>query len=535
MPDFDENTIGHYENPVENKTNLETMSAAMDMFLTASDSLSFPDILDIDIKSEIDTLVGGHNDLSGFNFNDMPALEFEDVHDIRWFNSNSNQSTLDFSGGDGEGPTMVNPNAVMPVVSLASNARSPSPSFRESHLTFSPATIKIPAAKAKAVVEAASQQAVKKDLVRNLQDVGTIAADRHKRAAQVQTQVKLSKVTPILARPATTILAPELKTVRTMQTAKSIQQPTILTFRNTVSRPITSATTMAVTNAHAQATSLIRTVTPTTHVRKMVPSATGTMVSTTLASRTAVFSDSAGDDVRAQLRAFPKPAYSYSCLIAMALKNSRSGSLPVSEIYNFMCRHFPYFKTAPNGWKNSVRHNLSLNKCFEKIEKPALNGAQRKGCLWAMNPAKISKMDDEVQKWSRKDPLAIRKAMLNPEHLEALERGEMKFSCLMVEKDTFGGDSCGSAEERSSEECSDSDTEAEEEVEVDHEEQYEYVQVKEDGSDVDIEISDDMYASDDMEDDKELLRVEMALAQKELLEYERTVNNKRRRTYLIQQ
>lgn len=98
----------------------------------------------------------------------------------------------------------------------------------------------------------------------------------------------------------------------------------------------------------------------------------------------------------------------------MALKNSRTGSLPVSEIYNFMCKHFPYFKTAPSGWKNSVRHNLSLNKCFEKIEKPAPNGAQRKGCLWAMNPAKISKMDEEVQKWSRKDPTAIRKAMVNP-------------------------------------------------------------------------------------------------------------------------
>lgn len=94
--------------------------------------------------------------------------------------------------------------------------------------------------------------------------------------------------------------------------------------------------------------------------------------------------------------------------------NLVSGSLPVSEIYNFMCKHFPYFKTAPNGWKNSVRHNLSLNKCFEKIEKPALNGAQRKGCLWAMNPAKISKMDEEVQKWSRKDPQAIKRAMVNP-------------------------------------------------------------------------------------------------------------------------
>lgn len=123
---------------------------------------------------------------------------------------------------------------------------------------------------------------------------------------------------------------------------------------------------------------------------------------------------------------FPKPAYSYSCLIAMALKNSRAGSLPVSEIYSFMCEHFPYFKTAPSGWKNSVRHNLSLNKCFEKIEKPATNGNQRKGCLWAMNPDRITKMDEEVQKWSRKDPLAIRKAMVFPDHLEALERGEMK-------------------------------------------------------------------------------------------------------------
>lgn len=37
-----------------------------------------------------------------------------------------------------------------------------------------------------------------------------------------------------------------------------------------------------------------------------------------------------------QERSYPKPAYSYSCLIAMALRNSRTGSLPVNEIYSFM-------------------------------------------------------------------------------------------------------------------------------------------------------------------------------------------------------
>lgn len=34
----------------------------------------------------------------------------------------------------------------------------------------------------------------------------------------------------------------------------------------------------------------------------------------------------------------------------MALKNSKTGSLPVSEIYSFMKEHFPYFKVrVPSG------------------------------------------------------------------------------------------------------------------------------------------------------------------------------------------
>lgn len=63
----------------------------------------------------------------------------------------------------------------------------------------------------------------------------------------------------------------------------------------------------------------------------------------------------------------------------MAIEDSPEKALPVKEIYAWIVQHFPYFKTAPTGWKNSVRHNLSLNKSFLKVEKAPNMG---KGSLW---------------------------------------------------------------------------------------------------------------------------------------------------------
>ncbi|KAL1489872.1 hypothetical protein ABEB36_013800 [Hypothenemus hampei] len=78
-----------------------------------------------------------------------------------------------------------------------------------------------------------------------------------------------------------------------------------------------------------------------------------------------------------------KPPYSFSCLIFMAIEDSKQKALPVKEIYAWILEHFPYFKNAPTGWKNSVRHNLSLNKCFQKVEKAPNLG---KGSLWTVDP-----------------------------------------------------------------------------------------------------------------------------------------------------
>ena len=53
----------------------------------------------------------------------------------------------------------------------------------------------------------------------------------------------------------------------------------------------------------------------------------------------------------------------------MAIEDSDDKALPVKDIYVWILNHFPYYRNAPTGWKNSVRHNLSLNKCFKKVDK----------------------------------------------------------------------------------------------------------------------------------------------------------------------
>ncbi|TRZ01666.1 hypothetical protein DNTS_006150 [Danionella cerebrum] len=80
-----------------------------------------------------------------------------------------------------------------------------------------------------------------------------------------------------------------------------------------------------------------------------------------------------------------KPPYSFSCLIFMAIEDAPSKRLPVKDIYGWILEHFPYFASAPTGWKNSVRHNLSLNKCFKKVDKDRSQSIG-KGSLWSIDP-----------------------------------------------------------------------------------------------------------------------------------------------------
>lgn len=81
----------------------------------------------------------------------------------------------------------------------------------------------------------------------------------------------------------------------------------------------------------------------------------------------------------------PKPTYSYIGLIGMAILSSTEKKMILSDIYQWILDHYPYFRARAPGWKNSIRHNLSLNACFIKCGRSATG----KGHYWAIHPANV--------------------------------------------------------------------------------------------------------------------------------------------------
>ncbi|XP_062308231.1 forkhead box Q2 [Osmerus eperlanus] len=78
-----------------------------------------------------------------------------------------------------------------------------------------------------------------------------------------------------------------------------------------------------------------------------------------------------------------KPVHSYIALISMAILSSLEKKLLLCDIYQWIMDHYPYFKSKDKNWRNSVRHNLSLNECFMKAGRSD-NG---KGHFWAVHPS----------------------------------------------------------------------------------------------------------------------------------------------------
>ncbi|XP_049295281.1 forkhead box protein biniou-like [Anopheles funestus] len=88
-----------------------------------------------------------------------------------------------------------------------------------------------------------------------------------------------------------------------------------------------------------------------------------------------------------------KPQLSYINMIVMAIKDSPHRRRTLSEIYKYLQSKYEFFNGEYNGWKNSVRHNLSLNECFKKLPKEC--GKPGKGHYWTIDASAEYMFEDE--------------------------------------------------------------------------------------------------------------------------------------------
>ncbi|KAF7513457.1 hypothetical protein GJ744_008751 [Endocarpon pusillum] len=79
-----------------------------------------------------------------------------------------------------------------------------------------------------------------------------------------------------------------------------------------------------------------------------------------------------------------KPSHSYANLIGMAILRAPNRRLTLAQIYKWISDTYVFYRGQETGWQNSIRHNLSLNKAFQKQERP--KGDSGKGNYWTIAP-----------------------------------------------------------------------------------------------------------------------------------------------------
>ncbi|XP_009245598.3 forkhead box protein M1 isoform X4 [Pongo abelii] len=114
-----------------------------------------------------------------------------------------------------------------------------------------------------------------------------------------------------------------------------------------------------------------------------------------------------------QNSASERPPYSYMAMIQFAINSTERKRMTLKDIYTWIEDHFPYFKhIAKPGWKNSIRHNLSLHDMF--VRETSANG---KVSFWTIHPSANRYLTlDQVFK-----PLDPGSPQL-PEHLESQQK-----------------------------------------------------------------------------------------------------------------
>ncbi|XP_051499531.1 forkhead box protein J1-like [Apus apus] len=121
------------------------------------------------------------------------------------------------------------------------------------------------------------------------------------------------------------------------------------------------------------------------------------------------------EDAGCESDAQVKPPYSYASLICMAMEASGEPQIPLSAIYRWITDNFCYFRHANPTWQNSIRHNLSSNKCFIRV--PREKDEPGKGGFWKMDPLRAERLQKGACRKRRRSP-----AQTHPAFTEAAQQ-----------------------------------------------------------------------------------------------------------------
>eukprot|EP00800_Vazella_pourtalesii_P007967 TRINITY_DN2114_c0_g2_i1.p1 TRINITY_DN2114_c0_g2~~TRINITY_DN2114_c0_g2_i1.p1 ORF type:complete len:330 (-),score=57.84 TRINITY_DN2114_c0_g2_i1:387-1376(-) len=124
----------------------------------------------------------------------------------------------------------------------------------------------------------------------------------------------------------------------------------------------------------------------------------------TIPARLIKVSDISDNPFIPKLNSSIKPPYSYVALITMAIESSGNKQMTLNGIYDYIMENFEYYNLRENqGWKNSIRHNLSLHECFIKL--PGKGGKSGKSHYWTVDTKNEVIFEEGNYKRRRRRPI----------------------------------------------------------------------------------------------------------------------------------
>ncbi|KAF1981945.1 hypothetical protein K402DRAFT_425018 [Aulographum hederae CBS 113979] len=94
----------------------------------------------------------------------------------------------------------------------------------------------------------------------------------------------------------------------------------------------------------------------------------------------------------------------YAKLIFRCLLGAEEHTMVLRDIYDWFRQNTDKGRDKDaKGWQNSIRHNLSMNKAFEKVEQ-AQNDEQRRGFLWRLTDKAIREGVKSTTRYRSKQP-----------------------------------------------------------------------------------------------------------------------------------